>query len=112
MDIKSIFIAWEKLRIQYNLVLLIVFIAITALYFTGNPSDNQINKIAFPIFILKSSFLAFIANILYFSGPIFDSYLSWLELKFKYKRHLIFFVGLLFSITLELIYLDRELFQR
>ena len=109
MNIKQIFINWEKLRLLYNLVLLIIFTAITISAVFYNTGETNIT--ALPIFLIKSLFLAFVANILFFAGPIFDSYLTWLEINYKYKTHLIFVSGLVLSIIFELIYLGIELLQ-
>lgn len=107
MKIKYIFKEWEKLRLVYNLVLLIVFsvMSVDAYYFSewGEPQAS------FMEIVVHSLVYAFIANTLYLAGPALDSYLCWLEVTFKYKRYVIFAVGLLLSVVLEIGILGVEL---
>ncbi len=107
MNIKSIFLSWEKLRLFYNLVLLAVFVLITVsslLFNDFGPPEISILKL-----LIHSAFLAFVANLFYFAGPLFESYLSWLDVQFSYQRHLIFISGLLISIVIESAYLSVAL---
>jgi hypothetical protein len=63
-------------------------------------------QIAVTGLLVQTVFLAVAANLVYFAGPLFDSYLSWLGMQFKYLRHVIFISGLLVSMTIEVAYLS------
>lgn len=107
MNTKSIFLSWEKLRLFYNLVLLAVFVLITVSSLLFNDFGRP--EISILKLLIHSVLLAFIANLLYFAGPLFESYLSWLDVQFGYQRHLIFISGLLISIAIESAYLSVAL---
>lgn len=106
MNTRAIFKDWERLRIIYNLILLVVFILMSAeaYYFReiGAPQSSFYST------LFHAIVYAFIANTLYFAGPALDAYLSWLDIRFKYKRQIIFISGTLLSVAIEIVILSLE----
>ena len=100
MNIKEIFIRREKLRVIYNATLLVVLIAllVLAFYFEA-PGISGVGIFDFTLRILA---YAFVANVLYFAGPIGESYLAWLNVNTGIWRVIIFASGLVLSTILEI----------
>lgn len=74
--VREIFIQWENLRLVYVGVLTLVFAVMVIdaylLRTIGRP------ELPFYKVIIQASIPAVIANILYFAGPIMDTYLDWI----------------------------------
>lgn len=98
MDIaRSTFLAWEKLRFLY-----IGLLGTFTLILCG----REIVNIEILIMVIGG---AFIANVCYFAGPILETYVSWLGLKGKWFRWLLFTVGTLFTTVLSVALLAAKL---
>lgn len=94
--IKNIFIAWEKLRILY-----IIILTVETLYIIL----SMIKDIFFLELWLYIIIGAIIANILYLLGPITEYYFYWLGVKHIAIRITLFISGLLLAIFLTFLYL-------
>lgn len=106
MNFKTVFVSWEKLRIVYNAVLLVILIiALTVTHYF-----NEYGKLetGFVDLIFRILIYAMIANMLYFAGPICESYLRWIGAKKTIWRGLLFSAGLIVSIVLEIGVLSLE----
>lgn len=97
--IKPIFIKWEKLRIVYNLVLLITVVGF-------NTMSMGISVLT-PFLLITWVFGAILANFCFLAGPIIESYVSWLGLRSNIVTAILFMGGLLISIPLSLLFTLR-----
>lgn len=95
---RRVFLAWEKLRAVYVLVLAVETILITGM--SGLFSWRLL------ILILVC---AVVANIAFFAGPTIETYICWLGYKRLWPRWAMFFGGTLISIVLALAVLASEL---
>ncbi len=89
---RPIFLAWEKLRLLY-----IAILTIFTLFLMG-PSGLYSPAI---IFIVITGAIG--ANILYFAGPITETYIRWLGYHKSWPRWVLFISGTLLSILLVLL---------
>jgi hypothetical protein len=88
---KTIFLQWEKLRIVYIAVL-----AGVSMLLAGPQGLNKPDVIR----ILVEG--AVIANVLYFAGPVIETYVAWLGFRPCWLRWLLFGGGTLLSILLAI----------
>lgn len=89
-DLKSICLSWEKLRIAYNVVLIIVTLGTLFLVGSGQ-LHGGLNGLLYYVFALPV--LAIIANLLFCAGPAAEIYLYLLDWNFPPLRWLIFIAG-------------------
>jgi hypothetical protein len=87
-DAMAVFFAWEKLRIAYNLVLVVVVVLFALT--TG--------KSHYFLFWLNVAWEALIANVCFCAGPVSEGYLHWLGYQRPVARWLLFVNGLLLSV--------------
>ncbi len=82
---RTTFLAWEKLRILYNVVL--VFLTLVAAA-----------KSVWTLSLLTMAVAgAVFANLCYFAGPIIETYVTWLGYRGKQLRVWLFISGTLFA---------------
>ncbi len=67
-EFKHVVIAWEKLRLLYNVILLLV--GIIALFILINYYRESTNMV-----LLQTVVFAFLANLAFFAGPVCELYL-------------------------------------
>lgn len=94
---RSTFLAWEKLRFLY-----IGLLGTLTLLLCG----REIVNIEILMIVIAG---AFVANVCYFAGPILETYVSWLGLKGKWFRWMLFTVGTLFTMVLAVAFLAANL---
>jgi ABC-type branched-subunit amino acid transport system permease subunit len=97
---RSVFLAWEKLRIVY--VIILAFITILLAGATG------IFNLALVRLIVLG---AVVANVAYFAGPTIETYVRWLGYNRNWPRWVMFIGGTLLSIILEIVLLATELLR-
>lgn len=88
---RQVFLTWEKLRIIYIGILAMFTLLLVG--FSGWPSLSLMIMVMFG---------AFVANLLYFAGPIVDTYIRWLGYRDSWPRLVMFIVGTIFSLILAL----------
>jgi len=86
------FLAWEKLRILYVLILVVITLAMVA--FRG------FGLVATVEFWLTAVVGAIFANIAFFAGPVVETYVRWLGYRGEVLRLLLFTVGTVFACLL------------
>lgn len=86
---RTVFLAWEKLRIVYVIILSVVTLMLTGA--TGF-SNWQVLRL-----IIEG---AVVANVAYFAGPTIETYIQWLGYERMWPRWLMFGSGTLLSIVL------------
>ena len=86
---RTVFLAWEKLRIVYVIILSVVTLMLTGV--TGF-SNWQVLRL-----IIEG---AVVANVAYFAGPTIETYIQWLGYERMWPRWLMFGSGTLLSIVL------------
>jgi len=67
-EFKHVVIAWEKLRLLYNIILL--FVGIVALFILINYYRESTNMV-----LLQAVVFAILANLCFFAGPVCELYL-------------------------------------
>jgi hypothetical protein len=95
--VKTTFLAWERLRIIYVLLLGIWTVVLVG------PQPLHI-----PIAIVIAGG-AVLANLCYFAGPILESYVRWLGYRGKWLRWFLFIGGTLLTAMLEIALLGPSL---
>ena len=85
MMLGRLVVTWEKLRVPYNLVLILVVLAMTA----GAPAWY----LPAPYFFWHLCFGSVIANVCFLAGPAVDGYLSWFVLRHPAVTTLLFLAG-------------------
>jgi hypothetical protein len=95
---RSIFLGWEQLRIVYLIILSVA----TMLFLlpTGAISFRTLRLLLEGVVV---------ANVLYFAGPLLETYLRWLGFKARGMRSFLFFCGTVLSLVLALATLGSEL---
>lgn len=101
---KSVFIAWERLRIVY-VVLLGTFTMMLAI--PGVVDFGSRLFLFHGIIMIVEG--AIIANICYFTGPVIETYVRWLGYDGKWVRWLLFASGTLLTAILALLSLSSGL---
>jgi hypothetical protein len=94
---RSTFLAWEKLRFLY-----IGLLGTLTLLLCG----REIVNLEILLMVIAG---AFVSNVCYFAGPILETYVTWLGLKGKWFRWLLFTVGTLFTMVLAIAFLSANL---
>ena len=89
---REVFLAWEKLRIVYNGVLVAVVLGASAL--GALQGHARWSDVAFRRHLL---FAAVVANVLYCTGPVAEGYLALLGSPRRAARGVLFGLGLLFA---------------
>ena len=84
---KRVFLAWEKLRVLYILILGLFTLLL------GLPYLNKLE------FWLPVIFGGVIANACFFLGPIIETYVTWLGFRGRWLRWVIFVLGTLFTMA-------------
>ena len=95
---KSVFLAWEKLRIAY-----IAILAAITLLMIG--ATGSLSRLA----VLGIVVAAIGANILYLAGPIVETYIRWLGYQRPWPRWFLFICGTLLSVVIAVVFLATEL---
>ena len=95
---RSVFLAWEKLRIAYLIILAIITVLLTGV--TG-----ILNLRLLRLIVLG----AVVANVAYFAGPTVETYVRWLGYNRTWPRWVMFIGGTLISIVLAIGVLATEL---
>ncbi len=93
-DVKEIFLKWERLRLFYNLILLIIFLVFMI---------GKIETFRNPALVIVWFFEAIGANICFFAAPITESYAYWLGVKGRRVTIVLFVCGILVSIPLVIV---------
>ncbi len=88
---RAVFLAWEKLRIVYVIILCLVTLMVTGA--TGLSNWRVLRLIVEG---------AVVANVAYFAGPTIETYVRWLGYERMWPRWLMFGSGTLLSIVLAL----------
>lgn len=79
---RATFLAWEKLRIAYNAVLIVVTVPALA-------ATQQLDLGGLGVTLRG----AIVANLLYFAGPTIETYVRWLGYDRTWPRWLLFLGG-------------------
>ncbi len=88
---RRVFLAWEKLRVRYNVIL--IAICLFTAFLTG--------AYKLPEFWFACVVAGLAANVCYFAGPIAETYLNWLKKEESVSlRNGVFLLGLIFSACL------------
>jgi len=92
---KPVFIAWERLRIIYVLVLGVftIMLAIPDVIYNG----SQLLTFRSLVMIAEG---AIVANVCYFAGPIIETYVRWLGYNRKWVRWFLFVGGTILTVVL------------
>ncbi len=96
IDLKPFFQKWEKLRLWYNLVLLVVLLI--------SHVPRMGHEFFAPMSLLIWLVGAVIANICFLAGALAEGYLSWLGVRSRLMMPLLFAWGVLISIPLVVYY--------
>ncbi len=95
---RRVFLAWEKLRILYVIILALVTVLLTGV--TG-----VLNLGLLRLILLG----AVVANVAYFAGPAIETYVRWLGYNRAWPRWVMFIGGTLIAIILAIGSLATEL---
>ena len=95
---RVVFLAWEKLRVVYVMVLALITLAMTG--------TSLFSNFGLLLLIVVG---AVISNIAFFAGPIVETYIRWLGYKKIWPRWLMFGSGTLLSAVLAFGTLASEL---
>ncbi len=95
---RSVFLAWEKLRIAYVILLSLITVLLTGV--TGILNLRLLRLIVVG---------AVVANVAYFAGPTIETYVRWLGYNRTWPRWVMFIGGTLISIVLTIGVLATEL---
>ncbi len=99
---KRVFLAWERLRIVYLLILGIFTLLLCA------PSLANFGATAWRTMVVMVKGAIF-ANLCYFAGPASETYLRWLGYDRPWVRWFLFGAGTLFTAALALMALSTTL---
>lgn len=86
---REVFLSWEKLRVLYIVLLALVVFGLGGVQVLD---DTQ------SLFAIIEG--AFVANVLYFAGPLAESYARWLGVRWRWLRTALFVGGTLLAIAL------------
>ena len=95
---RSVFLAWERLRIPYILVLATLTVLATGL--------EALTNMQTLVTIVGG---AIVANVCYFAGPIVETYVRWLGYEKNWVRWLLFVGGTLLTALLAFMMLATAL---
>jgi len=82
---KVIFLAWEKLRIIYNLILTAIVL--------GFIIYDPLMRVWGLRYLLALVYLCLVANVLFLAGPAVEAYAAWLGFKTTVLRLVLFALG-------------------
>ncbi len=88
---RGVFLAWEKLRVVYLIILALITILLTV-------AGGVLNLAIVRTIILGAVF----ANVAYFAGPTVETYVRWLGYNRNWPRWVMFICGMLISIILTI----------
>jgi hypothetical protein len=91
-SVKAIFRAWERLRLVYNAVLVLVVLLFL--------SEKREVEPAFWLFLVCQ---AVAANLCFFAGPLAEWYLGWLGYRSRATRWVLFGAGLVLAVALAVV---------
>ena len=95
-ELKAVCVGWEKLRIPYNIFLLLATVAgylIAPHFLVAQVSDGIIEAKRNAFFIAALPILALAANALFLLGPLLEFYFYFLGLNKKVFRIISFLAG-------------------
>ncbi|MEM8669152.1 MAG: hypothetical protein AAGG48_16640 [Planctomycetota bacterium] len=95
LDFAPILFRWEKLRIGYNVVLVLGVLAVTLLGFPRN--------LLLPEYWMSVAFGGLLANVFFFLGPAFEAYGTYFKFWNSTLTVLLFLAGLGLTALLALI---------
>ena len=95
---RNVFLAWEKLRIAYVVILAFITVLLTSV-------SGILNLRLLRLIILG----AVAANVAYFAGPTIETYVRWLGYNRSWPRWFMFVGGTILSIFLAIALLATEL---
>ena len=95
-DVREIFAKWERLRVVYNLILLATTLGLMFM-------DDLVGRVIDPLFFLYLLTRCVAANVLFMAGPGVESYASWLGLRHRATRPVLFALGVLLSLPLTIV---------
>ncbi len=95
---RAVFIKWEKLRIVYNILLLVL------LWFVVTPMTHR--SVLNPFLLTYYLLGGLAANMCFFAGPLLESYLAWLKIQSPWITAAIFIGGVLVSVPLLVAYIS------
>jgi uncharacterized membrane protein len=95
---RSVFLAWEKLRIAYVILLALITVLLTGV-------SGILNLRLLRLIVLGGV----VANVAYFAGPTIETYVRWLGYNRSWPRWFMFIGGTLISIILAIGVLATEL---
>lgn len=93
---RVVFLAWERLRIAYIVVLGVVTLAITG------------TRMFEPRIFAMVGVGAVVTNLCFFAGPIVETYVRWLGCERKWVRWILFIGGTILSAIVALVALAAE----
>ena len=96
---RSVFLAWEKLRILY--IGILTLITLTLVGIAGRITVGILAMVVMG---------AVVSNVAYFAGPTIETYVRWLGYNRIWPRWLMFGCGTVLSMALAIILLMAELF--
>lgn len=93
---KSVFLAWEKLRLIYIVLLGLwtLILAMPGVIYAG----SQLFTFRGIVMVAEG---AFVANICYFAGPVIETYVRWLGYEGKWVRWFLFLGGTVLTVILS-----------
>lgn len=97
------FLAWEKLRIYYNLILLAVALGMTSI---------RPEMFVDPYYWITMALAAAGANVCFCAGPVAENYLALLGAHRGVSRSVLFGLGCLFACALAVLYMAVTLLGR
>lgn len=102
--VRAVFLDWEKLRVVYNAVLVVLVLAclLTA------PRDwdpdypaawrgAEPGRLNWPLALLQCSVWGVVSNLCFFLGPAVEAYAAWLGWRSPLLRYGLFLLGTLFT---------------
>ncbi|MBL8809785.1 MAG: hypothetical protein JNM43_06370 [Planctomycetaceae bacterium] len=96
---RRIFLAWERLRIVYNSVLVITVLCVGTIYYL------QYRPTALPLTGILGIIIPCIgANLCFFAGPIVETYVAWLGNRTETLRLILMLLGTGLSMLIAIVW--------
>lgn len=92
---RGVFRAWERLRLWYNLILVVTTVLIGL-----RIGRVPVSLADVPHFVVGLLPLAVAANVCFFTGPAIEAYVNWLGAGSPWIRPVIFTAGVVISLLL------------
>lgn len=102
--VRSVFLAWEKLRVVYNALLIPL---VVVLLFTASRdwdpdcppawAGNEAGQLNWPLALVQCVVWGLMSNVCFFLGPTTEAYASWLGWRSAVLRYVLFSLGTLFT---------------